>query len=119
MESTMSEPRDAYELEGSMVVFRCPIVRSGTAALNRALFSRTIPIAAAALYDNKVISKYRKLLESSKEILHAEKISPIAPHPDQALADKGRKCLLLNPSVKPEGQSSGSNWMNIYHRHRC
>ncbi|KAL2178698.1 Met-10+ like-protein-domain-containing protein [Thermothelomyces heterothallicus CBS 202.75] len=102
----MSGPGNIFEVEGDMVIFRCPIVRSGTAALNRALFSKTIPIAAAALHDNKSISKYRKLLEASREILHAERISPIAPHPDQALANKGRKCLLLNPNVKAEASDT-------------
>jgi tRNA (guanine37-N1)-methyltransferase len=98
----MSEPGKNYEVEGDMVVFRCPIVRSGTAALNRALFNKPIAIAAAALKDNKFISKYRKTFETGREILYADRISPIRSHPDKELAKQGRKCLLLNPSVKPE-----------------
>ncbi|KAK4128214.1 hypothetical protein N657DRAFT_638639 [Parathielavia appendiculata] len=89
-----------------MTIFRPPIVRTGTAALNRALFSKTVDIAAAAVLDNRLISKYRKSLETGREILHAERISPIRPHPDKALAEQGRKCLLLNPSVRPEASDT-------------
>ncbi len=87
---------------GEMSIFHPPIVRTGTAALNRALFSQTIGLAAAALKDIKLIPHYRKALQSGREILHADRISPIRPHPDQ----KEVKCLLLNPSVKPEGEFS-------------
>jgi len=87
-----------------MSMFRAPIVRSGTAALNRALFSKKVNLAAAAVKDNKLISQYRPRLNAGKEILNVDRISPIQNHPDKALADQGRKCLLLNPSVKPEGQ---------------
>jgi tRNA (guanine37-N1)-methyltransferase len=104
----MSEPGKIYEVDGDMIVFRCPIVRTGTAVLNRALFNKSLPIAAAALKDNRLITKYRKPLEAGREILYADRISPIASHPDKELAKQGRKCLLLNPSVKPEG------WISEY-----
>ncbi len=86
-----------------MGILRPPIVRSGTAALNRALFSKTISLAAAAIQEPKFITQYRPRLQSGKELLHVDRISPVRSHPDKALADQGRKCLLLNPSVKPEG----------------
>ena len=88
-----------------MAVFRPPAVRSGANALNRALFSRRVNIAAAAVNDCRLISKYRKALADSRELLHAERISPIAPHPDRALADKGYRCFLLHPDVQPQGLS--------------
>jgi hypothetical protein len=100
----MSHQGTDWGVEGKMTIFRPPIVRTGTAALNRALFSKTVDIAAAAVLDNKLISNYRKTLESGREILHADRISPIRPHPDKTLAEQGRKCLLLNPTVRPEGQ---------------
>jgi tRNA (guanine37-N1)-methyltransferase len=100
----MSDPGNGYEVDGNMIVFRCPIVRSGTAALNRAAFSKTVGVAAAALRDNKLISKYRKPLEAGREIFYADRISPVCLHPDKAIADQGLKCLLLNPNVKPEGR---------------
>jgi tRNA (guanine37-N1)-methyltransferase len=100
----MSHPSKDCEVDEEMsVIFRPPIVRSGTAALDRALFSKTVDLAAAAVQDNKFISPYRKSLQAGRELLHADRISPISPHPDKALADQGRKCFLLNPSVKPEG----------------
>lgn len=90
--------------EKGMTIFRPPLVRSGAKALNRALFSKKVNLAAAAVNDNRLISKYRKALSGSKELLDAERISPIASHPDRALADRGHKCFLLHPDVKPECQ---------------
>lgn len=90
--------------ELDMSIFRPPIVRTGTAALNRALFTKKVDLAAAAVQDPRLISQYRKTLHSSKELLQLERISPIRPHPDQALADQGRKCLLLNPNIKAGGR---------------
>jgi len=89
-----------------MAVFRPPIIRSGASALNRALFSKTVSIAAAAVKDNRHISKYRKELSYSRQLLFAERLSPIVSHPDQALAAQGRKCLLLSADVKAEGQDN-------------
>ncbi|KXX76995.1 hypothetical protein MMYC01_206983 [Madurella mycetomatis] len=83
-----------------MSMFRPPIIRTGTAALNRALFTKKVDLAAAALHDARLIAQYRKILHSSKEILQVDRISPIRPHPDQTLARQGRKCLLLNPTIK-------------------
>jgi tRNA (guanine37-N1)-methyltransferase len=87
-----------------MTVFRPPIIRSGAIALNRALFTKKVTIAAAAVKDNRNISKYRHELSSNKKILYTERISPIAPHPDQSLAAQGRKCILLDVNVKAEGK---------------
>ncbi|KAK4154635.1 putative undecaprenyl pyrophosphate protein [Chaetomidium leptoderma] len=92
--------------EEEMSIFRPPIVRSGTAALNRALFSKKIKLAAAAVQDNKLISQYRKTLQSGREILRVDRISPIRSHPDKALAEQGRKCLLLAPSVTAEASDT-------------
>ncbi|GAB1311121.1 tRNA(m(1)G37)methyltransferase [Madurella fahalii] len=83
-----------------MSMFRPPIIRTGTAALNRTLFTKKVDLAAAAVHDARLIAQYRKTLHSSKEILQVDRISPIRPHPDQTLANQGRKCLLLNPTVK-------------------
>ncbi|KAK3945298.1 putative undecaprenyl pyrophosphate protein [Diplogelasinospora grovesii] len=83
-------------------IFRPPVVRSGAAALNRALFSKKYDIAAATVQDARLISKYRTSMEKSKELLRLERISSIAAHPDKDLAKQGRKCLLLNPGVNAE-----------------
>ncbi|KAL2020869.1 hypothetical protein VTK56DRAFT_7860 [Thermocarpiscus australiensis] len=95
------------EGEVDMTMFRPPVVRTGTAALNRALFTKKVDLAAAAVHDPRLIAQYRKTLHSSKELLEVERISPIRPHPVQALADQGRKCLLLNPTIKA---GASDNW---------
>lgn len=89
--------------DADMSMFRPPIVRTGTAAVNRALFTKKVDLAAAAVYDQKLISQYRNSLQAGRELLRVDRISPILPHPDQALGDLGRKCFLLNPSVRAEG----------------
>jgi hypothetical protein len=71
--------------------------------LNRALFSKTIPIAAARIANPKNISRFRKLLEKSGELAKLERITNIQLDPDPALAQKGGKCMLLKPEIKPEG----------------
>ena len=100
---TGCDAKGEKQKQGDMSIFRPPIVRTGTAALNRALFTKKVDLAAAAVQDPRLISHYRKTLHSSGELLRVDRISPIRPHPDQALADQGRKCLLLNPSIKPGG----------------
>ena len=100
---TGCDAKGEKQKQGEMSIFRPPIVRTGTAALNRALFTKKVGLAAAAVQDPRLISHYRKTLHSSGELLRVDRISPIRPHPDQALADQGRKCLLLNPSIKPGG----------------
>ena len=86
-----------------MSPLRPPIVRSATGVLDRALFSKTVPIAAARIFSNKNITKVRKQLEESKDVLELERIKTVRSDPESALASKGSKCLLLNPKIKPEG----------------
>ena len=85
-----------------MVVLRPPIVRSSLNALNRALFTQKISLAAAAINDSRAISKYRKTLTETHDILNLERISPIVSHPDTKLREQGKKCILLEPHVKAE-----------------
>jgi tRNA (guanine37-N1)-methyltransferase len=84
-----------------MSIFRPPIVRSAGAALDRSLFTKRIPIAAARVLDIKNISKYRAQLEKSKDLLKLDRLANVRPDPDSKLASNGGKCLLLNPEVKP------------------
>lgn len=78
-------------------------MRSASAALNRALFSKTIPIAAARVANLKNLSRFRQQLDKSKELMQLERVMNVRPDPDPVLAEKGGKCLLLKPEVKPEG----------------
>jgi tRNA (guanine37-N1)-methyltransferase len=88
-----------------MYLLRPPIVRSATASLDRALFSKTIPIAAARVRNLKNISKVRAGLEKSKELVKLDRLINVRPDPDPSIAVNGGKCLLLQPEVKPDGGS--------------
>jgi len=102
---------EAARVEDLMASFlRPPIVRSGAAALNRALFSKKVDLAAATIQDPRLISKYRKALSESKELLRQEKISPVVSHPEDkadtkqgGAAGSSRKCLLLAPNINAKG----------------
>lgn len=89
-------------IEQDMNLFRPPLVKAST-TLNRALFAKTIDLAAARVSKAQDIGRYRKILETSKKILEVERISAIAADPDRTLASQGRKCLLLRPGIKAEG----------------
>lgn len=84
-------------------MFRPPIVRSASAILDRALFSKTVPLAAARVLDRKNISKARHLLEKNKDLLRLERIGAVRDDPDTTIAAKGGKCLLLKPEIKVGG----------------
>lgn len=88
-----------------MSLFRPPIVRSAGAILDRALFSRTFPLAAARVSSHKDISKFRTRFTESKEILVLERFANVRSDPDVAFASRGGKCILLQPQIKPGGNS--------------
>ncbi|RDA87951.1 hypothetical protein CP532_3421 [Ophiocordyceps camponoti-leonardi (nom. inval.)] len=85
-----------------MKLFRGPAAARAATTLDRSLFSRSMPTAAASVRDNRLISKYRKPLAGTRELLQFDKFDPIAPDPDPALAAQGRKCFILQPDVKPD-----------------
>jgi tRNA (guanine37-N1)-methyltransferase len=97
-----------------MSLFRPPIVRSAAATLDRSLFAKTIPIAAARILDVKKISQHRSQLSKTNEILKLERFTNIRPDPDQALASKGGKCFLLNPQVKPGGICQSKSGFDLF-----
>lgn len=90
-----------------MSLFRPPIVRSAGAKLDRSLFTKQIPIAAARILDNKNISKYRTQLEKAQDLLKLDRLGSVRSDPDASLASRGGKCLLLKPEVKPGGMRVG------------
>lgn len=93
-------------------MFRPPTVRSAGTALDRALFSKTVSIAAARVQDRKNISKNRGLLEKNRDLLRVERTSVVRDDPDPALAAKGGKCLLLKPEIKPDGSRRRHSHVN-------
>lgn len=93
-----------------MNLFRAPAAARALKTLDRSLFLRSLPTSAACVKENKFISKYRKQLEKTREILLLEKFDPIAADPDSSLAAQGRKCLILNPRLKASGSCVFSFW---------
>ncbi|KAF4122629.1 tRNA (guanine37-N1)-methyltransferase [Geosmithia morbida] len=90
-------------------LFRPPAAARAAQTLDRTLFSRTLPATAAVVRDNKLLSRYRKDFEGTRELLNIDKMRPIVAHPDPALARQGSKCLVLDPAIKssvPETWSS-------------
>lgn len=87
--------------EDIMSLMRPPRMQPST-TLNKALFSKTVQLAAASVRDNKNLSRLRQALNKSGDILPLDRISAIIPDPDADLAAKGRRCLLLNPSILPK-----------------
>ncbi|KAH7035356.1 Met-10+ like-protein-domain-containing protein [Microdochium trichocladiopsis] len=83
-----------------MLAFRPPVVRSAAGVLDRALFSKTVRLAAAAVEDKTKIAKWRRTLEKANEMLVVDRLQAIRPHPDPAMAAKGSKCLLLDTAIK-------------------
>lgn len=86
-----------------------PIVRSAGAILDRSLFSKTFPVAAARIKNLKKISEYKAQLQSTQELLRLERITDVQPDPDPSLANKGGKCMLLSPNIKPGDSSTWSH----------
>lgn len=84
-----------------MNLFRAPAAVRAAKTLDRALFAKTLNAAAASVKENKLLSKYRKELEKTNEILFLEKFNPVLPDPDPALASQGKKCIVLAPQIKP------------------
>lgn len=93
-----SQPLDMNNL------FRAPAARAAK-TLDRSLFKTTLNAAAASIAENRLISKYRKELEKTKEMLLLDKFSPIIADPDPTLAAQGKKCLVLGPQIKPSCES--------------
>lgn len=87
--------------EDIMSLMRPPRLQPST-TLDKALFSKTVTVAAASVRDIKKLSNLRQALSKSGDIIPLDRISAIIPDPDADLAAKGRKCLLLRPSILPK-----------------
>lgn len=82
-----------------MMQLRAPLARAMT-TLDRGLFSKTFQLAAAAIRDNRNISRYRANATREAGVFDRVAVNPLQPHPDGGLAARGMKCLLLAPHVK-------------------
>ena len=70
--------------------------------LDRAFFSKEIPLSAARVMSNQNISRCRAQLDRSRDLLRQERISSVCADPQ--LAAEGRKCLLLRPDIRTDGE---------------
>jgi tRNA (guanine37-N1)-methyltransferase len=86
-----------------MAFFTPPVHRSAAAVLDRALFSKTIPIAAARVTQNRDIARCRTAFEKSRDLLRLERLTSVRSDPDPAIASKGGRCLLLRPDIQHNG----------------
>ncbi|CAN8098881.1 unnamed protein product [Discula destructiva] len=81
-----------------MGLIRPPVLATST-VLNKAAFAQTFNIAAASVRDIKQIARVRQALSKSSDMLTLERHPAVVPDPDASLAAKGRKCLLLTPTI--------------------
>lgn len=87
-------------------VFRPPTARYTLGVLDRALFAKTVNLAAVSVADKKKIAQWRQKLQAERTLLSAERLSCVVAHPDQTLASQGMRCLLLDPKVRPRGKQT-------------
>ncbi|KAI1203000.1 Met-10+ like-protein-domain-containing protein [Nemania serpens] len=83
-------------------LFHPPTIRHTIGVLDRALFAKTVSLAAVAIADKKKIAQWRQTLRKEESLLSAERLSCVVAHPDQTLASQGTRCLLLDPKVRPQ-----------------
>ena len=88
----------------AMSIFRPSIARTVGTVLDRSLFTKTVPVAAARVLDVRNIAKYVKTLQNSRDIIGLERLKPTVLDPDSTFAKKGGKIILLKPGVKAEGE---------------
>ncbi|VUC27815.1 unnamed protein product [Clonostachys rosea] len=103
------EPAKSTEQIDMATFFRAPAARA-MKTLDKSLFTKVLPTSAALVSQNTLISRYRKALEKSEELIQVDKFSPIAPHPDPEAARAGKKCLVLKPHVDP---ASPETWSSV------
>ena len=81
-----------------------PPINRAMRVLDRTYFKKAIPLAAARVFKNQHISQCRQELEKSKDMLRLERgVTSIRPDPVAEYADVGKKCVLLQEHIKPNG----------------
>jgi tRNA (guanine37-N1)-methyltransferase len=84
-------------------VFRPPVNRS-MRILDRKFFRKTLPIAAATVFDDRNLSTVRSKVQNARNLLGVFSIKAVVP--DETVP--GRKCLLLRPGISATGMADGS-----------
>ena len=92
------------ELLLSSDMFRPPVNRA-MRELDRSFFRRTVPLAAARVYENVQISRCRADL--GRDLLQLERVGPIRSDPEEGKEKRSaRKLLLLRPDIRPQDPST-------------
>jgi tRNA (guanine37-N1)-methyltransferase len=74
--------------------------------LDRSFFKKTVPLAAARVFNNQHISQCRQALQKNKDMLKLERgATSIRADPSPELGTAGKKCLLLREEIKAEGEA--------------
>ncbi|KAL5001209.1 hypothetical protein BDV10DRAFT_192412 [Aspergillus recurvatus] len=90
------------------VMFRPPVNRA-MRVLDRSFFKKTVPLSAATIFKNSDISRVRRALEQSKDILALPRLNTIQ---DIKNDDVVKKCLLLKESIKHDDTATWSPTIN-------
>jgi tRNA (guanine37-N1)-methyltransferase len=98
LQSLVRFPRVAMNSADLPEIFRPPVNRS-MRVLDRNFFQKTLPIAAATVFDDQNLSSVRNELQISGNLLGVFSIKAVVP--DETVS--GRKCVLLQPGVLATG----------------
>ncbi|KAK2741749.1 tRNA(m(1)G37)methyltransferase [Myotisia sp. PD_48] len=103
--STSSKPPSSKPLPDML---RPPINRV-MRTLDRSFFQRTIPLAAATVFDPKNLKPIKNQLIQSKDILSAPRLQTIYPVQNPATKEEARlKCILLREGLKADDATTWS-----------
>ena len=83
-----------------------PPINRAMRILDRSFFKKTVPLAAARVFNNQHISQCRQTLEKSKDMLKLERgAASVRADPLPELGNTGKKCLLLREEIKADGEA--------------
>lgn len=86
-------------------MFRPPVNRA-MRTLDRSFFRKTVPLTSARIFQNSEISRVRKELSNTKDLLALPRLSSVQEIKEQD--GSVRKALLLRETIKHDGRLSGA-----------
>ncbi|KAI4155903.1 MAG: hypothetical protein LQ340_000653 [Diploschistes diacapsis] len=86
-------------------MFRPPTNRA-MQVLDRSFFKKSVPLAAARVFEDNQIGPLRSHLR--RELLEVERISAIRPVPSDQASKRGQKAMLLQPDIRPDDSHTWS-----------
>lgn len=107
LQTLSRSPRIAMNSAELPEIFRPPINRC-MRVLDRSFFQKTLPIAAATVFDDRNLSTVRSKFQGAGNLMGVFSIKAVVP--DETLP--GRKCVLLRPGISATGLFHG--WIVLY-----